>query len=171
MLPYMKNNIETATRTAGVAVDRTSGNVQDVFARKATLQANALEAGNNAAVQQQAADNAVYNQNVQIGNNYRATKAAALNADAEDRVINENAIMTNKQNATNAWLQGVMGNLASKRSYDVEKAKIDIARMDGNRGTAGRSDLQLDEMLDKIGYVKKQSKAKGGYIKRKGGYC
>lgn len=170
MLPYNANQIKSEANVVNKGIDRTSGNVQDVFARKAAVYANTTEAINNATAQQMAADNQVYNMNLGLSNDYRNRKAAAKNADTEDRVINENAIMTNKQNATNAWLSGVMGNLASKRSYDVEQAKIDIARMDGNRGTALRSDVQLNEMLDKMGYVKKQNKAKGGYIKRKGGY-
>jgi len=84
----------------------------------------------------------------------------------EMKVSGENAKLTNRQAATNAWLQGIMGNLASSRAYEVEKEKMQIARMDGGRGTAERSDPSLPFLQKNYGVGEKKY---GGKLSKK--YC
>ncbi len=117
-------------------------------------------------------------------NDYKNRVNLSAEADALDKLQGENAILTNKQNATNAFLQGVMGNIASNRGYAVEKDKLAIASMDAKRGTSYRSAKELlkNPNISKemkafyqsvVDAEELPTKAKGGYIKskRKVGYC
>jgi hypothetical protein len=173
MLPYNKMNISKEARTAGTAVDRMSGNVQDSFGRKAAINVNAMEAINNASMNQAGLDMQTNNQNTAIQNDYNNRLINAGNEDALDKLQGENAILTNKQNATNTFLQGVMGNMASNRQYAVDKERISIARMDAGRGTVGRSDAELEWIKKYMVDGQLPKRAKGGYVKskRKVGYC
>jgi hypothetical protein len=180
ILPYSQYNINKQARTAGIAVDRASGNVQDTFGRKQAIAANAMDATSQAAVQQAQADMQVNNQNTAINNDYRNRLVVAANEDAIDKLQGENAILTNKQGASNAFLQGVMGNIASNRSYRVDKEKNAIARSyAGTRGTDVRSTEKLRSMVGKDGFTSTMFEEitgmkykKGGYIKSKmKGYC
>lgn len=182
-LPIAKNSIYGAARTGYLSNKRSSGNVQDRFSRDAAITTSTMEALNQAIQSQSERDLNINNANAQILGNYNARKAEAENADMIDKIQGENDILVNKRAATNAWLQGIMGNVASKRAYDVEKAKIAIARMDGGRGTAGRSDEDLAlmvqsktiapniyKMLTGKDYVEPKH-SKGGYIKKSKKYC
>jgi hypothetical protein len=147
LLPYNKYMISKEAQTAGVNIDRSSSNVQDRFARRLAITGEAMDKMNQATVNQMQTDAAINNTNTQISNEYRLRKADALNKYLEMKTLGENVKLANKQAAANAWLQGLMGNLASSRAYDVEKEKIQIARMNAGRGTAERSDAYLPFIL------------------------
>ena len=139
-----KYDINRTTDTMAKNLDK-SGNVQDNFARKAALQSNAINEINQAAQKQGEIDTNVNNTNAGISNQFNLIKAQNTNEDLADQVLGRNAILKNKQNAINTTLQGYMGNLASKRAYDVETDKNKIARIvAGNRGTDFRADVGKD---------------------------
>jgi len=161
MLPYNKYMISKEAETMGRNIDMSSGNTQDRFARRMAVKGEAMDRINAATASQAERDMAVNNTNTQISNEYRGRKAEAKNKYLEMKTMGENAKLTNKQAATNAWLQGIMANLATGRAYEVEKEKMQIARMDGGRGTAERSDSNLEFIKD---YLPRRKK--GGYIKK-----
>ena len=199
MLPYNKYMISKEAQTTGTNIDRTSSSVQDRFGRRMAVTGEAMDRINQAVTNQMQSDMAIRNANVQMSNEYRNRLADASNKYLEMKVSGENAKIANRQAATNAWLQGVMSNVASNRAYEVEKEKMAIARMEANRGTAERSRIPLwlagstdpynvptDDELISYGknYPTKQPRilelrpdlkgkfAKGGYIKKMNkAYC
>ena len=178
-LPFAKAAINKAVSVGYANNRRSSGNVQDRFSRDMSVATLGMDKTNEAVQTQFERDYAVNSANAQIKSGYDSRLAENLNADMLDKVTGENSILANKQTATNAWLAGIMGNYASNRQYEVENSKLAIARMDGARGTAGRSakkllkDPNLDPSLRKSleEAFPEETYAKGGKFKKVKQYC
>lgn len=143
MLPSAKYAIKQQADALDKNIDNNSSNPQDRFARKMAIRGEAMDRINQATVTQQQSNNQTNNINTSISNEYKNRVAENRNKYLEMKTVGENAILTNKQASTNAWLQGIMGNMASSRAYKVENEKMAIARMEGGRGTADRSRIPL----------------------------
>lgn len=143
MLPSARYAIKQQSDALDKSIDNSSSNPQDRFARKMAIRGEAMDRTNQAVIAQQQSNNQTNNMNTSISNEYKSRVAENRNKYLEMKTTGENAILTNKQAATNAWLQGIMGNIASNRAYKVENEKMAIARMEGGRGTADRSRIPL----------------------------
>lgn len=178
------NEIDKTVDAVSKNVDRNSSNPQDSYARKASMVANSLDAKNKAVQTQAMMDNETTNINNAMMYDYNNRVAENLNADNIDRLINKNSILANRTNASNSFIQGVMGNIASNRSYAIDKEKNAIARMDSDRGTGYRSAKtllkdpnltdetrrELQDVVDR--YEATPRKAYGGKLPRKmKSYC
>lgn len=163
------NEIDKTVNTASKAMSRNSSSYQDIYARNADLVSRGIEGKNKVAEAQANSDINIANQNTSMINDYNKRANENFNADAIDKVINKNAIIANKSNALNTFLQGVMGNIASKRAYSVEKEKLAIAKIyAGNRGTDTRSIAKFKALYDK-GELTKSEAEDLGVVFKKGG--
>lgn len=173
-------DLDRTGRSLNIAIDRNSSNYQDSFSRRGSIASKIIEGKNNAYKNQANIDAEIGNTNAEISNRYNRDRAENINVDYIDKYQGENAKLTNENNATNSLLTGVMGNIASKRAYEVDKTKMAIAGMDAGRGTSYRSaktlleDPNIDSETKKYlqGVVDKYEGkfAMGGKIKMKK-YC
>lgn len=169
------SSIEGSINTLNKSIDTHSSNPQDVYARKADIFSRGIKGKNEAVKNQSMIDFENSNRNTSITNQYNLLKAENSNQDEIDKAISKNKILANKQEASNAFLQGVMGNIANKRSYKVDRAKVQLqSLLDGNRGVDERLRNKIltnpDKYKDLIGTL--DYKKKGGYLKgRMKSYC
>lgn len=172
-LNLAKYNISKEANALNKDITSKSGNIQDTFARRASINATAMDKLNEATQAQANVDLDVNNRNTGIMNDYKNRKAENENADMIDRLQGENAKKRLKQDANNSFLSGVMGNVASNRAYKTDEAKMILESMkDGNRGVDDRTlnaiKTQHPDLYDR--YFKHLEKKKyGGKLKPK--YC
>ena len=172
-LNLAKYNISKEANALNKDITNKSGNIQDTFARRASINANAMDKINETTQSQANVDLDVNNRNTGIMNDYKNRKAENENADMIDRLQGENAKKRLKQDANNSFLAGVMGNVASNRAYKTDEAKMILESMkDGNRGVDDRTlnaiKTQHPDLYDR--YFKHLEKKKyGGKLKPK--YC
>jgi uncharacterized membrane-anchored protein YhcB (DUF1043 family) len=139
VLPYATYNIKKSFRNFSENIDRNVGNPQTSYGMKADAYAKSLNAINEATMSQYERDVNVNNSNMGITNRINEIRTSNINQDMADRASGYNTILTNRQNATNAFLQGVMKNMESKKAYNTESDRLAIAALDGGRGTSSRS--------------------------------
>lgn len=139
-LPQNLASIDAGTKAIGKNIDEQSSNIQDTYSRKADIVSRAIEGKNTAVRNQGELDYKNNVANAETANRFGMLRANNTNEDAIDKLTGENKKGMLKTEATNALLQGYMGNQASKRAYDVEKEKNRIAEI-----SAGRGNISLRE--------------------------
>jgi hypothetical protein len=169
-LSSANNEIDKTVDTANKTMARNTSSYQDQYSRNADLVSRGIEGKNKAAQAQAAMDMQTANTNNNIINDYNNRNAENINADAIDRVINKNAIIANKTNALNTFLQGVMGHEAIKRKQNVDKEKLAISRMyAGNRGTNEYINSKIKDAYKRSEITKEAAKELTGEEFKRGG--